>query len=357
MLEEKQKLFATLTYKRLSFRQRGLGALVALVTTAAVCGFATAPANAQVTFKSVEEATEQGISAYVGGYYEIALPALEFAAERESFFGQYFLAKLYSDNSGVHTDHARAYLLYQKIANDFTDIDPEDSLRAPYVADSLVKLAKYMRDGLDSVGLRANPRRAAKFLHHAAVFFSSEDAQFELAKMRIVGDGVPSDVPLGKHWLSKLSRLGHPGAQAFLADLYWRGKIVVRDPVQALALISVAVKNVTSEDRVWIEDIYQNIYCGAPIGVRNSVAGMVAEWDKRYGRKRRPLTGQIADLQLLEAQPVRTCANGEVLPSRSDLTIADEKRKSPDVMRGGASGFRFRDVGAPDAEGGDPLER
>ena len=362
MQEEKQKLCATQTYNCASACRRGLGALAA-VALAAVCGLATVPAHAASTkFQSVDAAMKQGISAYVGGYFEIAIPALEYAAAENNFFAQYYLAKLYGNNASAHTDHSKAYLLYQKVANDYTDIDPEDARHAPYVADSLVKLARYMRDGLEEIGLASNPKRAADYLHHAAVYFASEDAQFELSKMRIVGDGVPSDVKLGKHWLSKLSRLGHPGAQAFLADLYWRGKIVKLDQVQALALISVAVKNALPEDRVWIEDIYQNIYCGAPTGVREHVAGMVAEWDNRYGRKPRSQDRHRSGLGLLEAQPVRTCSNGEILPMRRGTEIATEQptveagRKSPDVMRGGAAGgFSARGVDAEDK--GDPLER
>ena len=105
-----------------------------------------------------------------------------------------------------------------------------------------------------------------EYLREAAQFFRDEDAQFELAKLYLRGDGIESDVPYAKHWLSVLSQKGHAGAQAFLADLLWRGKYMKADPVRALALISVAVANAPPYERVWIEDIYQNIYCGAGAG-------------------------------------------------------------------------------------------
>ena len=84
-----------------------------------------------------------------------------------------------------------------------------------------------------------------------------------------------------------LSQKGHAGAQAFLADLLWRGKYMKTDPVRALALISVAVANAPAYERVWIEDIYQNIYCGAAQGIRKQATGIVADWRTRYGRKPR----------------------------------------------------------------------
>ena len=141
-----------------------------------------------------------------------------------------------------------------------------------------------MRIGLPEIHLAENPRQAAEYFNHAATIFNDEDAQFELSKMQLSGQGVAVDIARGRHWLSVLSQEGHAGAQAFLADLYWRGKFTPKDQVRALTLISVAVKNARPGDRIWIEDIYQNIYCGASQGVREQATGMVADWDDRYGR-------------------------------------------------------------------------
>ncbi|MBL8566940.1 MAG: sel1 repeat family protein [Hyphomicrobiaceae bacterium] len=282
-------------------------ALAALLAAAPVSTGAAAG-----KFRSAEEALQQGIGAYSGGYYEMAIPALEVAAAENLFFAQYYLARIYSDNQGSHTDHPKAYMIFQRIANDFADVDPDDDRRAPFVARALTALAGYVRRGLPEIGLEPNAERAADYLHHAAIFFNDEDAQFELAKLQLKGEGVPSDVAQGKHWLSILSQKGHAGAQAFLADLYWRGMHMQKDPVRALALISVAVKNAPTAERVWIEDIYQNIYCGAPQGVRKQVGGMVAEWDSRYGR--RPQSDDRNSLAALDQRATRTCENGELVP-------------------------------------------
>ena len=277
---------------------------------------AAAPVSAgagSAKFRSAEEALQQGVGAYAGGYYEMAIPALEVAAAKNLFLARYYLARIYSDNQSAHTDHAKAYLLYQQIANDYADVDPDDDQRAPFVASSLVALSGYLKRGIGELGLRPNPERAAEYLHHAAIFFNDENAQFELAKLQLRGEGVPSDVARGKHWLSILSQKGHAGAQAFLADLYWRGMFMDKDQVRALALISVAVKNAPDAERVWIEDIYQNIYCGASQGVRKQVGGMVAEWDSRYGR--RPSSDPRDDgFDMLSARANRTCENGEIVP-------------------------------------------
>lgn len=264
---------------------------------------------AQPRFKSAEDALKQGIGAFVGGYYEIAHPALEAAAESNLFLGQFYLARLYADNSGSYTDHAKAYILYQRISDEHTDADPDDDSRAPFVAKSLTALARYVRQGLPELGLKPNPERASNYLRHSATFFNDEDAQFELAKLNLYGEPDEIDVAKGVHWLSTLSENGHAGGQAVLALELWRGKVVKRDPVRALTLIAVAAENAPPADSIWIEDIYQNIYCGSASGTRKQVRPIVADWRNRYGRK--PEIRDRSGLGQLNAEAVRTCQNGE----------------------------------------------
>src|SRR3974390_2242383 len=49
-------------------------------------------------YRSPQDALEQGIGAFNGGYYEIAIPALEYAADAKLFLAPYYLARIYSDN-------------------------------------------------------------------------------------------------------------------------------------------------------------------------------------------------------------------------------------------------------------------
>jgi len=80
---------------------------------------AVSPATAEkVTFNSTKEALKQGISAYSGGYYEMAIPALKYASEGKEFMADFYLARIYSDNSGSHTNHAAAYDLFRRIADE-----------------------------------------------------------------------------------------------------------------------------------------------------------------------------------------------------------------------------------------------
>lgn len=313
-----------------------------------------------MTFSSPREALKQGMSAYQGGYYEIAIPALQFAAEQHEFVAEYYLARIYSDNSGSHTDHAKAYDLFRQIVDKYADADPDDDPRAPYVGKSLTALAGYVRRGIREIGLKPDLAQAVYYLQNASTTFADEDAQFELAKLQLRGEGVEEDEATGRHWLADLSQRGHAGAQAFLADLLWRGKYMKPDKAMALALIAVAVENAPVYDRLWIEDIYQNIFCGSGEGIRRQATGIVAEWGNRYGRK--PEVREASGLGLLAAGPERSCQNGEAVgPIKAfdpGATTRDPVEAAPaNPPQGfvyGTTAPKLRDVGSAV---GDPQNR
>ncbi len=288
-------------------------------------------AGEAVTFRSPDDALRQGIAAFNGGYYELALPALEAAAKTWPATGQFYIARIYADNEGAYTDHAKAYQIFKKLADDLQDVDPDDEDQAPIAAKALTAVSGYLRDGLAEAGVKPDMAAADRALQRAALTFNNEDAQFELAKVLLRGEGPDialggaddpsSKIENGRHWLSRLSRQGHAGAQAFLADLLWRGKFVRKDPIAALNLIDVAVANAPAGERVWIEDIYQNIFCNAGEGVRQQATGQVADWHDRYGRHQEARSNK-SGLDDLAAEPVRTCANGEVVKPMSRPAVA-----------------------------------
>ncbi|MFM9938376.1 MAG: tetratricopeptide repeat protein [Hyphomicrobiaceae bacterium] len=287
------------------------GAVVLAASLVLAAGKAHAQSG-QVRFTSPEAALEQGIGAYRGGFYQHALPALRFAADHGLLLGQYHLARLYADNAGAQTDHSKAYDLFNEIvvkharAVDFYDDD-----NAPYVGRSLTALARYYLRGLPDHGLQPDAARAAEYLQQADTFFRDPDARFELAKMYLTGEGVPENHRQALSRLKGLKEDGHVAATAFVADLLWRGKIVKKDEVEALRLIRWAVDNAPAQERIWIEDIYGTIYCGASAGVRQQAEGSIAGFRRAFT----PRPPSEAEEQLgVGIAPKRTCDNGEVLP-------------------------------------------
>ncbi|MGE0700940.1 MAG: tetratricopeptide repeat protein, partial [Hyphomicrobiaceae bacterium] len=271
--------------------------------------------------------------------------ALTYAAERGNLLGRYNLARLYADPSAPFTDHPKAYELYRGIVEEHAArIDVDDDPRARYVGKSLTALAGYVLRGIPAIGLNPNPERAAGYLQEAATFFRDQDAQFELAKLYITGEGVEVNHRQATSRLSTLAQSGHAGAQAFLADLYWRSKGgLPRDEGRALALITLAVENAPSHERIWIEDIYHSIFCGMSAGVRREAEGLIASFRHRYAP--RPGT-EPQEMVGLTSRPVRTCADGTPLPalpreSRAETApVARNSLAGPagDIRQGGVLG-------------------
>ena len=277
----------------------------------AVLASASGAAVRGETFKSPEAAFEQAMAALRAGRVDRALPALEYAAGKGMFLAEFYLARVFADTRGPYTDHAKAYMLYQRLADQYADIDPDDDQRAPFVAKSFTALAGYLVRGVPELNVKPDPERAAEYLHHAATFFNDQDAQFELAKFYLQKeDDNPVSTKQALHWLSVLTEKGHAGAQAFLADLYWRGKFVDRSPIRAYALVTVAVENAPAHERIWIEDIHQNIFCGLPAAERENARGLIEFWRKQYGRA--PVMDRYG-FSRLQIGPVRTCSNGEIV--------------------------------------------
>ena len=313
-----------------------MGALlvgVTLVTALPPSGNAAgdkARSASEVTFISPEAAYEQGLGAVRAGRPELAITAFEFAGNNNHVPALYYLGLLYANNDERVTDHAKAFNVFHRIVDKYAYVDPQTDFRSVYVVRAAVRLADYYRSGLPPLGLKPDPREAVELLNHAATYFSDLEAQFQLAKMHLTGEGVEGNERYGLHWLSSLARKNHAGAQAFLAELLWRGKFVRKDASQALVWSTLSVESSGDRDRLWIEEIYQTIYCGAAPGVREKAGQLVADWrhrapggsvppadsvDRAVTPNRSASSGHVRSDVGANVAAVRSCANGEVVPS------------------------------------------
>lgn len=277
---------------------------------------ATAPAQAQreseIKFVSPQAALDQGIGAFRGGFYQHALPALQYAADKGLLLAQYHLALLYADNASANTDHVKAYKLFRQIVDKHANkIDVDDDELAPYVGRSLTAVARYYLRGLPEYNLAPNAALAAQNLQVADTFFRDPDARFELAKMYLKGEGVQENHRQALGRLTALTQDGHAGATAFFADLLWRGTVVKKDEVQALVLIRWAVENAPASERIWIEDIYRSIYCGAGAGIRKQADGQIAGFSRAFTPRPPTDAGERLGLGI---GPKHSCESGETLP-------------------------------------------
>ena len=302
---------------------------------------------------------EQGLSAYKAGTYAAALASLKDAAangnDTARFFAEFYMARIYADNAGTLADHPKAFVLFRKLADENADIDPDGDHRSPFVAKAFIALAGYVRSGLRDIGVPANPRRAANYLQHAAIFFGDKDAQFELAKLYLSGEDGSDDVRRGLHYLSALSEQSYPAAQALLAELLWKGRFVKSDERRALALITMAAENAPAHDRIWIDETYHSIYCATTHGTRQEATGIMARWRKMFAR---PVAEPVDRVGLggRDLQPERQCSNGEAVAIRRAGTMAGVAARpatpvppaaQAEVMQGSALSLGYRAAGGP----------
>lgn len=263
----------------------------------------------------------KGLDAYRQGKYEVAVPALDCVLRGEDglpkFYAEFYMGRIASDDTSGFVDHARAYALFQGLSDVHGAVDPDDVRRAPFVAKAITALAGYVRRGLPDIGLKPDMERAVEFIRHSATFFNEPDAQFELAKLHLTGQGVPLDVRLGLHYLQKLVQDSHAGAQAYLAEMYWAGRHVTLDHVRALALSKLATENASSSDRLWIEDSFQNFYCGTQSAERTRASALTGQFRNTFARGQNldRTTPQLPQAWGLGSRRdlglARTCANGE----------------------------------------------
>jgi uncharacterized protein len=270
---------------------------------------ATAPPSGQ--YASAQAALERGLGAFRTGKHETAITALNAAAamgdSSARFVAEFYLARVYAADAGVAKDPAKAFVLYRKLADENLTIDPLASQRAPFVAKALIALAGYMRTGVKEIDLAPNPRRAADYLHHAAVFFGDRDAQLELARAYLGADRPSDDVRRGLHYLAVLAEESHGPAQAVLAELFWRGRHVAKDDRRALALVTMAAENAPPHERLWIEEGYAAIFCATNQVTRAEAGVLVARWRQTFSRP----DGAVTRTGSFEMLPARQCASGE----------------------------------------------
>ena len=114
-----------------------------------------------MTWPSPEAAYNYGYGALRSGHPEMAVKALEYAADNNILLAQYYLARIYGDNSLSYTNHGRAFDLFRKIVDEHTEIDMDEDELAPFVAKSMVALAGYYRSGITSEGVSQDLEQAA----------------------------------------------------------------------------------------------------------------------------------------------------------------------------------------------------
>lgn len=196
---------------------------------------------------------QRGFDAYRSGHKDEAVEAYRYAAENGQLGATWKLARMYAEGDGVTRDDQEAFKFFNEIVDQEVEPgSPEES----YVSDALVALGGYMKTGIPGV-VNANPIAAQEYYMRAAANYRNADAQFEMGKMFLTGEGgMKVSVKQAGRWLQLAAAKGHAGAQATLGNLLFESGKVVR----GLALMTAALERAGPGDQSWIRGMQEQAF-------------------------------------------------------------------------------------------------
>lgn len=249
----------------------GFGALAAL----AACTFAPAavalePQTGAATvavapiFKDPRAALRQGLEGYQAGDFATSIRALKYAADGGQPLASWKLGQMYATGDGVPGDHIKAYEYFSQITRAY-DFDRSDPRERSVVASAFVSVGVYDLSGIPNSPVRRNPSRAHEMFHFAATNFGDANAQYQLARMYLDGNGVARDSRIALQWLSTAADKNHVEAQAVLGNILFNGKSSpAARRARGLMYLTLAREAVGAKpEEQWIVDMYQTAMASA----------------------------------------------------------------------------------------------
>jgi TPR repeat protein len=226
----------------------------------------------QVTNQSSPWAVFQfGYSAYKNGHKDQAVEAYRYAAEKGQIGATWKLARMYAEGDGVDRNDYEAFKFFSEIASQ--DIEP-GSPEESYMSDALVALGSYLKNGIPGTPVEANPAAAQQYYMRAAANYRNPNAQFEMGKMFLDGDGVKRSVRQAGRWFQLAAEKGHAGAQATLGNLLFQSGKVVR----GLAMMTAALERAAPADKGWIRGMQEEAFALAPEADRRTAIALAEDY-------------------------------------------------------------------------------
>jgi TPR repeat protein len=202
----------------------------------------------------VEPAVDCGPQTVNAGDPTKSMGALQYAAEQGNAVAQWKLGRMYATGEGMPRCDLRAFEYFSRIANGHAD-DYPDGPQAPFVANAFVALGQYYLAGIPNTPVKADTARAREMFSYAASYFGNADAQYQLARIYLDGQGVPRDPRQAARWFTLAANKGQYQAQAMLGFLLFKGDAIPRQSARGLMWLTLARDGAKPEDK-WITELY-----------------------------------------------------------------------------------------------------
>lgn len=267
-------------------------ALDPAAATAATAATAAAPAiaaagSARPAARTPREAFESARGAYQAGNKGAALSALQLAAGQGHAGAQWMLGRMYASGDGVGHDDQKAFEYFREVVRRASTAEFMDSLDrqqdAPYVSSALVWLGSYYLEGIPGSSVKPNPAIALRLFNDAAYNFGDPNAQYNLARMYLDGNGVAKDPGQALRWLNLASQKSHAPSRALLGHILFQGELVPRQPSRGLMLMTLAREAAESSGEPadkWMIDLQEKALAEASEKERSGALSFLERWLK-----------------------------------------------------------------------------
>jgi len=194
-----------------------------------------------------------GFNAYKKGQKEEAVEAYRYAAEKGHTGSRWALANMYAAGDGVVENDFEAFKIYAEIANQGVEPGSEDT---GFFVNALLSLARYYRQGIPDSPVKADLAQARQIYFQVASTFGVPEAQFQLARMILAGEGGSVNVQQAKKWLNMARKSGHAGAMSIFGNVLFEEGQTVR----GLAFLTAALDRCSSKDCPWMQDLQERAF-------------------------------------------------------------------------------------------------
>ncbi|WP_275782327.1 exopolysaccharide production regulator ExoR [Pararhizobium gei] len=210
-----------------------------------------------------------GFSAYKDGRKDEAVEAYRYAAEKGHTGSRWALANMYAYGDGVAENDLEAFKIYSDIAEKGVEPGSEDT---GYFVNALISLAGYYRRGIPGSPVKSDLSQARQLYFQAASTFGVAEAQFQLAKMLLSGDGGSVNVQQAKKWLNRARKNGHAGAMGVFGNVIFQEGQSAR----GLAYMTAALDQCSPKDRPWLQSLQEQAFSIANEEDRRTAVAMAS---------------------------------------------------------------------------------
>ncbi|MCO5734039.1 exopolysaccharide production regulator ExoR [Rhizobium sp. SSA_523] len=208
-----------------------------------------------------------GFKAYKNGQKKDAVEAYRYAAEKGHTGSRWALANMYADGDGVAQNDFEAFKIYSEIASQGVEPGSDDT---GFFVNALLALADYYRHGIPGTPVKADLGQARQIYFQVASTFGIAEAQFQLARMMLTGEGGAANILQAKKWLNQARKSGHPGAMAIFGNVLFQEGQTVR----GLAFLTAALDRCSKKDCPWMEELQENAFALSSENDRRSAVAL-----------------------------------------------------------------------------------